>query len=121
MSRTGNTTPASITADRKSGLLRIAWNDGHKSYYPFSLIRAACPCAGCRGGHEYMSSEPDLAVFSVKMPDSPATHIAQIEQVGSYAINIQWEDGHHYGIYNWHYLRSLCPCPVCQEERNHDG
>ena len=21
-----------------------------------------------------------------------------------------WEDGHDYGIYNWHYLRALCPC-----------
>jgi DUF971 family protein len=25
-----------------------------------------------------------------------------------------WEDGHHFGIYNWHYLHS--PCPICRED-----
>jgi DUF971 family protein len=29
---------------------------------------------------------------------------------GSYALTIVWEDGHDYGIFNWHYLRALCPC-----------
>ena len=31
--------------------------------------------------------------------------------VQPYALTIVWEDGHDYGIYNWHYLRALCPCP----------
>ena len=31
-----------------------------------------------------------------------------LEGVGNYALNIEWEDGHKYGIYNWHFLRSLC-------------
>ena len=33
-----------------------------------------------------------------------------IVAVGSYALTIVWEDGHDYGIFNWHYLRALCPC-----------
>ncbi len=107
-------TPTGITANRQSREMTITWSDGHTSVYPFVLLRAACPCASCRGGHEYMSPEPDEEVFSTRLPDSPQTRINQVEAVGAYAITIAWEDGHHFGIYNWHYLRELCPCPECR-------
>ena len=106
--------PRGITANRKSRELNITWSDGHESVYPFSLLRHACPCAECRGGHENMSSEPDPDVFSLPHDDSPATRIRNVEAVGNYALTIEWEDGHHYGIYNWNYLRALCPCPQCR-------
>jgi DUF971 family protein len=61
-----------------------------------------------------MSPEPDLEVFLKHLPDSPATRMRSIEGAGSYAIIIEWEDGHHFGIYNWHYLRALCPCEECR-------
>lgn len=92
----------------------VIWNDGHQSVYSFVLLRQACPCAECRGGHENMRSEPDDVMFILQMGDSPATHIRKVEAVGSYALTIEWEDGHHYGIYNWHYLRALCPCSTCR-------
>ena len=41
----------------------------------------------------------------------PATRLNNLKAVGSYALTIVWEDGHDLGIYNWHYLRALCPCP----------
>ncbi|NMC81217.1 MAG: DUF971 domain-containing protein [Chloroflexi bacterium] len=107
-------TPVAITANRNESVLIITWDDQHTSVYPFSLLRAACPCASCRGGHENMSAEPDPQVFNQSLPDSPATRMQGIEAVGSYAITIAWEDGHHYGIYNWHYLRELCPCQECR-------
>ncbi len=109
------TTPKSITADRPAGLLNIQWADGHLSRYPFGLLRAACPCAECRGGHENMRSEPDPDVFSVRLPKSSATQLRNIEAVGQYALTIEWEDGHHFGIYNWRYLRLLCSCAKCRE------
>ena len=28
---------------------------------------------------------------------------------------VVWEDGHDYGIYNWYYLRKLCPCAECRK------
>ncbi len=111
------TTPKSITADKQTGLLSIQWADGHLSRYPLGLLRAACPCAECRGGHENMRSEPDLDVFSVHLPKSSATQIRNIEAVGSYALTFEWEDGHHFGIYNWRYLRLLCPCAKCRESK----
>jgi DUF971 family protein len=110
--------PISITANRINGHLIIGWNDGHTSTYPFSLLRAACPCASCRGGHEKMGPEPDPNVFQTQLADSPATHLKNISAVGTYALTIEWEDGHHYGIYNWHYLRSLCPCQECRTSAN---
>ncbi len=116
-----DTIPLSVTADRHKRELTVTWGDGHTSVYPFGLLRAACPCASCRGGHEKMSSEPDAQVFDQSLEDSPATRMVGIEGVGSYAITIEWEDGHHYGIYNWHYLRMLCPCPVCQKEYGYGG
>lgn len=111
--------PTGITADRQLAELTITWDDEHTSIYPFALLRAACPCAECRGGHENMRSEPDPDVFSVALEDTPATRLRNLEAVGSYAITIEWEDGHHFGIYNWNYLRALCPCPICRVEAHH--
>ena len=112
--------PTGITANRQTGELTITWDDGHVSIYPFSLLRHACPCAACRGGHENMHSEPDPLVFTMELEDSPQTRIRNLEAVGSYAMTIEWEDGHRYGIYNWGYLRALCPCPLCRSERQHE-
>lgn len=108
--------PTNITANRNTNKLTITWDDGHESVYIFSLLRHACPCAECRGGHDKMGSEPDPLVFTLPEDDSPAAQMRQIEAVGSYALTIEWEDGHHFGIYNWNYLRALCPCPQCRPE-----
>jgi DUF971 family protein len=64
-----------------------------------------------------MRSEPDPEVFTRDLEDTPETRLKSLEAVGSYALTIEWEDGHHYGIYNWRYLRALCPCPICERER----
>ena len=105
-----NYKPTDISASKSKRELTVTWTDGHVSVYSFLLLRAACPCASCRGGHENMKAEPDLAVFTTDLPDSSETHLVNVRAVGSYAIAIVWEDGHDYGIYNWHYLRALCPC-----------
>ena len=107
-------TPTNITVDKQKQELTIVWGDGHTSVYPFTLLRAACPCAECRGGHEKMGPEPDPEVFEVTLEDSRATHLVSIEPVGTYGITLVWEDGHDYGIYRWHYLRALCPCEECR-------
>lgn len=109
-----NVFPKGITANRQTRLLSIDWSDGHHSEYPFALVRAACPCAECRGGHENMSSEPDPKAFEMDLPDSEQTRIRNLQAAGTYALNIEWEDGHAYGMYTWHFLRALCPCPQCR-------
>jgi DUF971 family protein len=100
--------PTNITADREAARLTIEWDDGKTCVYPFDLLRSACPCAQCRGGHENMKPEPDEDVFTIPLMSASATRMRAIEASGNYAINITWEDGHKYGIYNWGYLRALC-------------
>ena len=110
--------PTGVTVNRQTRELTLKWNDGHESVYAFYLLRYACPCAECQGGHENMRPEPDNEVFALPVVDSPATRVQDVESVGTYAITIAWEDGHHYGIYTWDYLRKLCPCPICRPESN---
>jgi DUF971 family protein len=106
--------PLAVRADRQKRELTISWDDNHTSVYSFSLLRRACPCAECRGGHAGMRPKPDPTVFSQGDEDSPATRLENVQAVGGYALSFVWEDGHHYGIFSWDYLRDLCPCPICR-------
>ncbi len=109
-----NERPTGMTANRTKRELTVTWSDGHVSVYPFSLLRAACPCASCRGGHENMGPDPDPLVFGLPLTVSTANSLKDIKAVGSYAVALVWEDGHDYGLYNWYYLRALCPCEQCR-------
>ena len=109
--------PTGVTANKSKKEFTVTWDDGHTSMYPFGLLRAACPCASCRGGHENMGPEPDPEVFTRHMEDSLSTRLTNVVAVGSYALTIIWEDGHDHGIFNWHYLRALCPCAECRKAR----
>lgn len=106
--------PITISADRTSRQLSITWDDEHFSQYPFNLLRLACPCVECRGGHEKMGGDPDPTLFDRQVEASPVNELKTIVAVGSYAVSPVWEDGHDAGIYNWGYLRALCPCPICR-------
>jgi DUF971 family protein len=108
--------PIEINADKRNGMLKIIWDDQHESPYPFSLLRAACPCVECRGGHANMHAKPDPNVFDQPLTDSPATRMDSINAVGAYGISVRWQDGHDFGVYTWSYLRALCPCPVCRAQ-----
>ena len=101
-------TPRDFTANREAKILTIEWSNGSSCELPFALLRNACPCAECRGGHENMKKEPDPDVFNLPIIDVRATSLRSLELVGNYAITIEWEDGHHFGIYNWGYLQALC-------------
>lgn len=109
--------PSGVTANRQTRQVSINWEDGHESVYSFTFMRNACPCAECRGGHEGMGGLPDAAIYDLPDEDTPATRLRNLEAVGTYALTFEWEDGHHYGIYNWNYLRAICPCPICRPER----
>lgn len=108
-------TPTDITLDREQHELRITWKDNHQSTYPLDALREACPCASCRGGHEYMGEvhTPNLLELQPARP----YQVFDIQLVGGYAIQISWDDGHSAGIYTWGYLRRLCPCEYCETAR----
>ncbi len=62
-----------------------------------------------------MGDAPDPVVFAYPISDSPSTRLTTLVPVGSYAITPVWEDGHDAGIYQWRYLRALCPCGECRQ------
>jgi len=109
--------PLKIKVDKKIRKVFINWNNNHNTEIGFGLLRAACPCATCRGGHENMKPEPDIGVFIADLPISSITEIEKLNMVGSYGFTVMWADGHHYGIYTWFYLRALCDCEECRRNR----
>jgi DUF971 family protein len=99
--------PRNITVDSEKQYLSILWADGHHSVYSFEGLRANCPCVFCRGGHDQMGQQFELALF-LKKPERPRK-ITGIVPTGNYAVQIQWDDGHNTGIYRWEQLRNACP------------
>ncbi len=99
--------PQAIRLDKKRRVLEILWSDGQSSEYAWDGLRAACPCAGCRGGHENMGATPDASVFSLTPVDSFT--VDRVETTGNYALQLHWRDGHNSGIYSWEYLWALQP------------
>ena len=98
--------PAAITADRNQRIVTILWNDGKRCQYTFAGLRAVCPCAGCRGGHENMGQPADKELLRTARDDD--LNLERIDQVGTYAISFVWSDGHYAGIYTWEYLYQAC-------------
>ena len=101
--------PKSILASRKEEVLRIEWEDGQKSEYPFGTLRAACPCADCRMNHDQEQGAEKEDMLELNFRDKNTTILEGIEQVGNYAVQLVWRDGHHAGIYTWDYLDHLSP------------
>lgn len=84
--------------------LAFKWDDGTESFVTLEKLRRACPCAGCKGemdvmGNLYKGPEQKLR------PDS--FRLRGLTQVGGYALQPQWADGHNTGLYSFDYLREL--------------
>lgn len=103
--------PSQITASRSQRIVTIEWEDGARCEYPFEGLRAACPCAECRGGHERMGGPGSPDLLEIPLTSKQSAELERIEPVGHYAIQLIWKDGHSFGIYTWEYLRQLCPEP----------
>lgn len=100
--------PKAITLNKNEGYLQIVWDDDQVCHYPLSELREACPCAECRGGHQFMGREYDPKNL-LELKPKRIYGIETIHRVGNYALQPVWDDGHHSGIYTWDYLKRLCP------------
>ena len=107
--------PTNVTLNKPNHELHIQWSDSHISAYPLNALREACPCALCRGGHEFMGPQYDPNLIELKPVRS--YEVKDMQLIGNYALMFVWSDLHSSGIYTWDYLRRICPCPVCQAER----
>lgn len=102
-------TPDKVQVDRPAGVMTIRWQDGHDSSYPIPFLRERCPCALCRGYHGEAQPFKLIPFGNQKLP-----HIQSVEFIGrNVAIRFTWDDGHSGGIYDWVYLREICPCEKC--------
>jgi DUF971 family protein len=107
----------------------ITWADGHASHYDFPYLRDACPCATCNDEREKKAAEETPEAKAVRasaagvapLPVSsplfpmfkPKARANSATSVGSYAIQINFSDGHNTGIYSYEQLRMICPCAAC--------
>lgn len=98
--------PTGVTADRSKRQVTITWSDGTSCDYSFAGLRAVCPCAECRGGHENMGRPADKHLLRLAKDDKLTLESA--DAVGSYALQFTWSDGHSAGIYTWDYLYEAC-------------
>ena len=110
-----NITPINIHVDKASATIQFEWSTGDTLEVPLALLRNACPCAECRGGHGNMVNNPDSSMFRLRKMSEAATTAAHLELSGNYALNVTWQDGHSGGIYNWTYLWQLCQLNLVTE------
>lgn len=91
--------PTGITANRTAATLSVSWDDGSASTISFKVLSDLCPCELC----ETERNNPDpLKIIR------PRSYVLEaINPVGSYAVNIMWKGGCHYGIYSWDFLHAL--------------
>ncbi len=101
-------TPTQIKLSNPSEL-SVKWDDGHASIITLRTLRDNCPCAGCKGETVILKS-----YIPQQAPELPGKYaLKNAEQVGYYALQLYWGDGHSTGMFTWEHLRSLCECPEC--------
>lgn len=96
--------PTEIHLHKKSHILEIRFEDGSQFRLPTEYLRVYSPSAEVRG------HGPGEETLQVGKED---VNIEKIEQVGTYAIQIHFDDGHNTGIYAWDTLYDL--------GKNHDA
>jgi len=111
--------PTAVKIHVKTGAgVDITWADGHESHFDFPYLRDNCPCATCNDERAKKEAFAGNApVPSAVLPMfKPKPRAQSATQVGNYAIQINFNDGHSTGIFSYDYLRSMCPCADCAKE-----
>lgn len=88
-------TPTALTVRKQSRVLEISFDNGQEYSLPFEFLRVYSPSAEVRGhgpGQETLQT------------GKRNVDIAALEQVGNYAVQPRFSDGHDTGIFSWDYL-----------------
>lgn len=89
--------PTDITLHKKSARLEVAFDGGHTYSLPLEYLRVFSPSAEVRG-----HGGPMILVTGKRN-----VGVDKIEPVGTYAIQLHFDDGHNTGIFSWETLREL--------------
>jgi len=90
--------PTSIVVHQQSRVLEIGFADGRQFRIPFELMRVYSPSAEVQGhgpGQEVLQT------------GKRGVGLDDLSQVGHYAIQPRFSDGHDSGIFTWEYLYFL--------------
>jgi len=90
--------PTEIHLHKKSRVLELRFDDGSEFRLPIEYLRVYSPSAEVRG---HGPGEEKLQVGKEDV------NIDKLEQVGTYALQIHFDDGHNSGIYSWDTLYDL--------------
>lgn len=94
----GAPTPKSLTLHGQSRALEIGFSDGQSFRIPFELMRVYSPSAEVQG------HGPGQEVLQTGKRE---VDIVELSQVGNYAVQPMFSDGHNSGIFSWDYLYFL--------------
>ncbi|MCR5866779.1 DUF971 domain-containing protein [Aquincola sp. J276] len=90
--------PTGLTVHQQSKQLEVSFDDGRRFQIPFELMRVYSPSAEVQG------HGPGQEVLQHGKRD---VGIVDIVQVGHYAVQPKFSDGHESGIFTWEYLYFL--------------
>jgi DUF971 family protein len=94
----GAPTPEALTLHGQSRALEISFSDGKTFRIPFELMRVYSPSAEVQG------HGPGQETLQTGKRDVDVTALVQ---VGNYAVQPTFSDGHATGIFSWDYLYFL--------------
>ena len=86
--------PTGLTVRKQSRVLEVTFENDEFSL-PFELLRVYSPSAEVRG---HGAGQETLQTGMREI------NVDRVEQVGNYAIQPHFSDGHNTGIYSWDYL-----------------
>ncbi|MET0314715.1 MAG: DUF971 domain-containing protein [Hansschlegelia sp.] len=90
------TWPTELRLSPDGRTLTVAWGDGARHTIAAELLRVESPSAEVQGH----SAEQKTTV-----PGKRNVTIRDVQEVGSYAVRLVFDDGHDTGIYTWSGLR----------------
>lgn len=107
-------TPRRIQLVKPSDI-KITWDDGAETNFPSLFLRQNCPCATCTDyGESPTPKAPEEDQFSLPILGQLPLLVTGAEQVGHYAIQFSFNDGHKSGIYPFELLRKLADLSSCE-------
>ena len=94
----GAPTPEALTLHGQSRVLEVSFSDGKTFRIPFELMRVYSPSAEVQG------HGPGQEVLQTGKRE---VDVIELAQVGNYAVQPTFSDGHSSGIFSWDYLYYL--------------
>lgn len=94
-----------VSIKKRENSLEVAWADGFSASMPLERFREHCPCAECR--KDELNKGAKFGFGSLKQFKEGMNELKQLKQVGNYAAQPVWGDGHDAGIYRWDYIRKI--------------